>query len=87
MIAIIQYASDGRDCSQLRSVDLHQMDAMGAPCGSRSNLHPTTTMKRDSPLFVMISGASDFNPMAQTDRGRTPRSRSDRTAIVARSES
>ena len=27
----------------------------------------------------------DLNPTAQIDRGRTPRSRSDRTAIVARS--
>ena len=27
----------------------------------------------------------DLNPTAQTDRGRTPRSRSDRTAIAARS--
>ena len=81
MIAITQYASDDRDCSQSRSVDLHQTDAMGAPCGSRSNLHPTATMKRDPPLFVMISGASDFNPTAQKDRGRTPRSRRDRAAI------
>ena len=64
MIAITQYASDDRDCSQSRSVDLHQTDAMGAPCGSRSNLHPTATMKHDPPLFVMISGASDFNPTA-----------------------
>ena len=85
MIAIIEYASDDRDCTQSRSVDLHQTDAMGAPCGSRSNLHPTATMKRDPPLFVMIPGASDFNPTAQTDRGRTPRSQSDRTEIAARS--
>ena len=85
MIAITQYASDGRDCSQSRSVDLHQTDAMGAPCGSRSNLHPTATMKRDPPLFVMIYVASDFNRTAHTDRGRTPRLRSDRTAIAARS--
>ena len=85
MIAIIQYASDSRDCTQSRSVDLHQTDAMGAPCGSRSNLHPTATMKRDMPLFVMIPGASDFNPTAHTDHGRTPRSRSDRTAIAVRS--
>ena len=85
MIAITQYASDSRDCSQSRSVDLHQTDAMGALCGSRSNMHPTATMKRDPPLFVMISGASDFNRTVQTDRVRTPRSWSNRPAITARS--
>ena len=67
------------------SADLHQTDAMGAPCRSRSNLPLTATMKRNPSLFLMIPGASDFNPTAQTGRGRTPRSRSDRTAIAARS--
>ena len=50
---IIQYASDGRNCSQSWRRTLSNHDrwifirrtrsiAMGAPCGSRSNLHQTT---------------------------------------------
>ena len=46
---------------------------------------PTATVKHDTLPLVKRPGASDVNPTVQTIRGRTPRSRLDRTAIVARS--
>ena len=72
--AIIRFSSDGRDrLRPFRCTWSHhdrwifirrtRSRAMGAPCGSRSNLHRTV----------------------QKLRGRTPRSRSDQTAIATRS--
>ena len=45
----------------------------------------TATMKILFSLSSRESGAFNSNPTAMDDRGRTPRSRSDRAAIAARS--
>ena len=45
----------------------------------------TATVKPDFILFMETHGASDFHRTAGRILGRTPRSRSDRTAIAARS--